>query len=150
MIKTLKLPSEMFTSMFSNQVIEPGINYVMSPYVIMDGNAYYIVLTEEAVMIEDLEKDMKLLINHWFYIPENFDASSLCHALRQKGLSQSAGPGSKLKSLYTIFTTTACNASCAYCFEKGCDVLTMDDATAEKTADYILRTSRRNYPVTLK
>ena len=150
MIKLLKLPNDLFINMFSHQVIEPGINYVLSPYVIKDENAYYNVLSEEAVLIDDLEKDKRTLINHWFYIPDGFDTSSLCHTLRQKSLLQTGGPGSRLKSLYTIFTTTACNASCNYCFEKGCDVLTMDDNIAEKTADYIIRTSRRNYPVTLK
>ena len=127
MIKLLKLPNDLFINTFSHQVIEPGINYVLSPYVIKDENAYYNVLSEEAVLIDDLEKDKRTLINHWFYIPDGFDTSSLCHTLRQKSLLQAGGPGSRLKSLYTIFTTTACNASCEYCFEKGCDILTMEE-----------------------
>ena len=37
-----------------------------------------------------------------------------------------------------ILTTTACNARCDYCYEKDVPVLTMDGATAEQTARFLL------------
>ena len=40
---------------------------------------------------------------------------------------------------YRILTTTACNARCSYCYEKGTALSTMDPDTAEKTAGLIIR-----------
>ena len=39
---------------------------------------------------------------------------------------------------YRILTTTACNAKCPYCYEKGIPVKTMTPLTAEKVADFVL------------
>lgn len=44
--------------------------------------------------------------------------------------------------MYTILTTTACNASCPYCYESRWAVKTMDDDTAELAARYILDDSK--------
>ena len=41
---------------------------------------------------------------------------------------------------YTIFPTTACNAQCAYCFENGYLIRTMDEKTARATATFIDQT----------
>lgn len=38
---------------------------------------------------------------------------------------------------FRILTTTACNASCAYCYERGTQILTMNRETAEQTAHFI-------------
>lgn len=40
---------------------------------------------------------------------------------------------------YQIFVTTACNARCAYCYEKGIRGACMDERTAEQTARYIIQ-----------
>ena len=40
---------------------------------------------------------------------------------------------------YRILTTTACNARCSYCYEKGAALSTLDPDTAEKTAGLIIR-----------
>lgn len=36
-----------------------------------------------------------------------------------------------------VLTTTACNAGCAYCYEKGAPILTMTPETAEQTAAFL-------------
>ena len=41
------------------------------------------------------------------------------------------------KNGYIIFTTTACNARCYYCFEHGYVPVTMTEETARKAAEYI-------------
>ena len=45
---------------------------------------------------------------------------------------------------YTIFTTTACNARCDYCFEKGCSIKYMSMETAEKIVSFIKEHSKNN------
>ena len=42
------------------------------------------------------------------------------------------------KRFYRILTTTACNARCFYCYEKGFPIQTMDDKTANDVADFII------------
>ena len=122
------------------QEIEPDLEYIESPYLIKYDKAIFNSLTREAVVVEDPTKELSYLISHWFYIPKGLDVSSLYHLIRQRLLKSEKGPGSFLKESYTIFTTTACNASCPYCFEKGFDILTMSDKTAEDVASYILST----------
>lgn len=145
-MKTINAPDKFVGTTLGVQTVEPDVTYAENPYVIKNGNSYYNVLTREAVIVENVAEDMPSLISRWFYIPKDFDASSLCHLIRQRNLAIENGPGSSVKHSYTIFTTTGCNASCSYCFEKGIDVLTMSEKTAEDVADYILQTrnSRRD------
>lgn len=44
---------------------------------------------------------------------------------------------------YTIFTTMACNARCAYCYEKGRPQVPMTSKTANEVADYIIRSAQK-------
>lgn len=39
---------------------------------------------------------------------------------------------------YRVLTTTACNARCTYCYEKGVQTFNMNLATADKVADFIV------------
>lgn len=39
--------------------------------------------------------------------------------------------------VFRILTTTACNASCSYCYERGTQLVVMNDDTAEQTAAFI-------------
>ena len=132
------------------QEIERDLTYVESPYLIKYENTLYNSVTREAVVVENIADDIDYLIRAWFYIPKGFDASSLPYLVRQRRLKTENGPGSNLKHSYTIFTTTACNASCSYCFEKGYDILTMSEKTAEDVASYILRTRNRTRPTNIE
>ena len=139
-MKTLQKPYRYVTANLPLQHIEEGVEYVRSRYLIEVDNALYNPLTEEAVLVENLEEDREYLIKHWFYIPNDMDLSSVSRVLRQKYLSNNSGPGSRLKKSYVIFVTTTCNASCTYCFEKNFKPITMTEDTALKVADYIKRT----------
>ncbi len=93
------------------------------------------VTAEEAAGNGELEE----LIRAYYLVPEGKDECAfymgvfrIMHAMvRRKGI---AG--------YTILPTTACNARCVYCFEEGRPQTTMTQETAEKTAEYIIRTRR--------
>ena len=139
-----------FGARLGTQTAEPGLTYMLNPCVIADGPAWYNPLTGEAVVVEDPKADFPKLVQKWFFVPQNFDIKSMTHWIRQKTLSDTASVGRTPKTSYTIFTTTACNASCSYCFEKGMETITMSDKTAEDVADYIIKTRNRNVMTTLK
>ena len=149
-MKTLKEPNKKYVGVLLTQRIESGLEYVESPYIVKNDNLFFNTLTAEAVLVEDEKKDRPELIRRWFYIPKGMDPSTLAHLIRQKDLLIYSGPGSNKKSLYTIFTTTACNASCSYCFEKGYDIYTMDLETADKVSDYIIETRDKRGPIQIK
>ena len=149
-MKTLKEPNKKYVGVLLTQRIESGLEYVESPYIVKVGNAYYNTLTAEAILVEDENRDKSELIRRWYYLPKDLDPSSMAYLIRQKDLLIYSGPGSNKKSLYTIFTTTACNAGCSYCFEKGYDIYTMNLDTADKVSNYILRTRDTRGPIRLK
>lgn len=76
------------------------------------------------------------LIKKWFLVPEEHDDLKLSDTVvffaRQANTNRSI-------TNYNIFTTTACNARCYYCFEAGTRVSTMSPETAAATAEYIIK-----------
>ena len=146
----LNEPDKFVVGQLGQQLIEKDLEYFKSPYVIQYENTFFNTLTGEAVLVEDIEKDISYLIRSWFYVPKFVDTSSLAHLIRQKRLYSSTGPGSYTKSLYVIFTTTACNAACTYCFEKGYETITMSDETADDVARYVEKTRDKNQTTYLK
>lgn len=126
------------------QRAEPGRHYKENPCLIKEENAWYNPLTGEAVLVEDPAGDLPELVRRWYYVPEDFDNKAAAHLIRQKTLADTRVMGRPSIGSYTIFTTTACNAACSYCFEKNMKTLTMSDETALEVAKYIARTRRRN------
>lgn len=147
-MKILKRANASRLELIGYQSPEPGVKYVPNPCLIQEGNAVFNPITEEAILIEDIQKDRRALVNGWYLVPEWFDVVSVAHMMRQKQMATMAKPHGKTG--YTIFTTTACNAHCEYCFEKGYDVLTMSEETAHQVADYILKTCRKNGAISIK
>lgn len=148
-MKTLKEPYNNFVYTLSMQIPDPHTKYIQNPYVVKDGDAVFNCLTGEAVLMEGNESNLEL-IRRWFLIPEDISMRTLMYTLDQTRLREVSRPGSNLKTLYTIFTTTKCNASCSYCFERGCEQKDMNDGTARDVADYILRTHSKSNPITIK
>lgn len=139
MIKVLNAPNG-FMTLLGVQHPEPGVTYKENPFLIKEGNAWYNPLTGEAIYVDDPVKERVRLVRKWFYIPQDFDPKSAAHIIRQKIFTNRAMPVKRGKTSYVIFTTTACNASCVYCFEKGMKVLTMSDEVALDVAKYIEKT----------
>lgn len=150
-MKIIKKIKDYIYNTIGLQNVENDIEYVKSQYVIEDGNAIYNTITGEAILIEDLEKDKNYLISHWFFVPKDMDICSISHLIRQKRLFASKNSLKyNKKNLYVIFTTTACNAACSYCFEKDYDIYTMSEKTALDVANYIEKTADKTKPITLK
>ena len=83
----------------------------------------------EGALREELRKK-------WFLVPADLDQHAAALELR-KTLQTMEPPANRLKK-YTVFTTTACNARCFYCYEKDWTPRTMDPETADRLADYML------------
>lgn len=77
------------------------------------------------------------LIEKRFFVPTEHDDFGLAReALEMAKLFQKAD---KL-AVFTVFTTTDCNARCFYCYELGAKRMPMTAETAQDAAAYILRT----------
>ena len=76
-------------------------------------------------------------IRHWFVVPHSFDEQKLIRQLQDK-LKENDGGKARITK-YTVFTTTACNANCYYCFENGqCSAAFMDEEVAQKLSQHIV------------
>lgn len=83
--------------------------------------------------IENNDKDIDNLIKQGILVDNNHDEKKLVDASRAR---RTYGE----KSAYLrILTTTACNARCSYCYEKGFKTETMNDETADAVIKYILK-----------
>ena len=129
-------------AIIGDQKIEKGVSYTLAPYLIISGNRIFNPLTESAVLVENMEKDKAALVRGWYLVPVGFDVVSMAHMIRQRQLSALSIPTTKTG--YTVFTTTACNAHCEYCFEKDYKWITMTEETAEEVARYITRSRSKN------
>lgn len=78
---------------------------------------------------------LRTLIPRWFLRPENSDDMALADQVRQ--IVERFGKKETAATKYKIFTTTACNARCFYCYETGWKKTTMSEQTARDTAKYI-------------
>lgn len=136
-------------SVLGQQTIEPNVVYAPIPGLIQEGPILFNPLTEEAIIVEDAEKERKSLVQKWYLVPQRFDVKTAAHCMRQKQLALNNAPGIARRT-YTIFTTTACNAACKYCFERNLDRITMSDETALRTARYIEKTRTKRQAVRLR
>lgn len=148
-MKILRKANPVKVQVLGHQHPEPGIRYVLNPCLIVEGNAIFNPLTEEAVLVTDEARDKQALARGWYLIPEGTDIRAMTHMVRQKELDTITAPGGP-KYGYTIFTTTGCNARCEYCFEKDMEVITMSEKTARDVADYIVKTHWKNGTVKIR
>ncbi len=80
------------------------------------------------------------LILNWVLVPIGYDELKLCDDLYN---TLQCFENHKDITTYTILTTTACNARCFYCYEKGISTITMTDDIAHEVAKYITEKSAR-------
>ena len=67
--------------------------------------------------------------------------------LEEELLLESSGQEARSGGFFRILTTTDCNAACPYCYENRSNVRTMDEETAHKTAEFIMRHSLEKGPI---
>lgn len=79
---------------------------------------------------------IQLLIEKYFLVPLEHDDVKLCDQLREITKKFDTD---QILTMYTIVTTTACNARCFYCFEAGAETTFMSEKTSNSVADYIIK-----------
>lgn len=89
---------------------------------------------------------IQVLWAHWFLVHYEFDEKYFSDSFKEK--VKRLLP-SKFLTRYTIFTTSACNARCYYCFETKKNCSYMDSITANKVAEFI-KNNCGNHEVSLK
>ena len=120
-----------------------GSDYRMLKYVIdkevEEGYLLLNTFTKELLLLTREEYDNRLENEHlrqnWFVVPDRTDERELVKLVRLIVASQQG----IYINRYKVLTTTECNARCFYCYEHGCAKLTMDEETAQKTAEYIIK-----------
>lgn len=87
------------------------------------------------------------LIGHHFLVPQHTDMVQVLAQGRKKGRENYIRKSNLIEGYYgyAIFTTTACNARCFYCYEKGYPHHSMTPQTALDTAHFIEQNYRKNH-----
>jgi len=97
---------------------------------------------DEKLVIDSLptlySEKMDALIDNYFLVPTDFDEHQKVQGI--KVLLRRLDDVKSKTSInhYTILPTTACNAQCHYCFEKGITPITMSEQTAEEVVHFIV------------
>ena len=141
-MEVLKQPNKFVTQTLGLQTAEPGIQYRLSRFVIVEGDAMHNSLTGEALR----GADEAAQIARWFKVPADMDEAMLAYQIRQKFLRTSKASTASTHQRYVIMLTTACNAACTYCYEQGIKIMHMTEQTARDVADYIIRHSNPTVP----
>lgn len=77
------------------------------------------------------EMAMEMLTAKGLYVPEEFDETAKIAEDRAAGIND---PN---KKCFRIWPTSACNAQCYYCYEKGIEAISMDTDTADAVVKYM-------------
>ena len=89
-------------------------------------------------------EEEQTLVKKGILVPEGTDEKSLIHQDRANGILHSK------ENLIRLWTTSACNARCYYCFEKGIAPVTMTEATADQVIAFILPMLQEGGTLTLE
>lgn len=148
-MKTLREPDKYVAKYLGTQKEEYGVKYKLNPYLIETDGAVYNAFTGEVILTDGDDTNAEF-IRRWFLIPETYDVKTLTDVIYRSRCRFLPERTDCPKRLYVIFTTTACNASCSYCFEKGYKHVTMSEKIALDVADYIIATCNKKETIRIK
>lgn len=123
----------------------PGVEYAEHEYITRVGDTVYNALTGEIAVVD--ENDRAEMVRRWFLAPTGMNLAGLAHLTRQAAHSMKS---SRWINRYVIFTTTGCNGSCEYCFQKDIEPLAMSEETAADVANWILQHANPGLMINLR
>lgn len=135
-----------FDYLLTEQVPEGLLVYQASlcDLVLLEGDEQALLRSE--VFPDDPSETLRWLLEHRFLVPADHDDYSFCRNVRAGArLVRRLTNEEEGYSGFTILTTTACNARCFYCFEKGVQPETMTLETAAAVADFILKEGKQKH-----
>ena len=142
-MKVITAPTEVISSFIKKENYDESRSWSTGVFCISldvtGGSLLYNTLSGEMVFLETGEWPCSYLASHGFIVPSGKDEQKQCDELRSTLRFVQDAKTSGFNT-YTILPTSDCNARCFYCYELGCEKMTMTPADAEKVADYILRT----------
>ena len=96
---------------------------------------------EETELLESLPADyspnMDVFIKNYYIVPVEFDEHQKVVGIRELFRKLEDAERGKALNVFTILPTTACNARCWYCFEKGIEPVSMSEQTADDVVAFI-------------
>ena len=152
-MRTVAEPKLRLDYLWSKPAVREGEIFRLMRYVIrFDHNGQVLLhnaVTGQLILLDRNEKElletlpcayadgMDPLIDLHFLVPADTDEHKQVAGFRNllRRLEDNKSDGSITQ--YTILPTTACNARCCYCFEKGIQPMTMSEQTAVDTAAFI-------------
>ena len=148
-MRTIREMAKPLPGLLGRQRLTPGETYRLLHFVVQqpvdEGLLLYNVLTKAVVVLDPEEARLLAadpasvpgLVESWFVVPQSHDDRRLAQEVR--AVARMLQPPVRRIAVYTILTTTDCNARCFYCYEKGRSQIPMRDETAVATAAYIVR-----------
>ena len=148
-MKLLQEKASILSGLLKDQRLQEGESYRLMHFVVQlpveEGLLLYHVMTravvlltpEEAKRMTDNPGSVPGLVAQWFAVPPGHDDRKLAREVRAVGKMLEKKP--KGITSYTILTTTDCNARCFYCYEKGRNRIPMQEETARKVVDFIIK-----------
>ena len=152
-MRTIVEPKQHIAALWSKPEVRNGETFRMMRYVLRvdhDGKVLlHNVVTGQLVVLDQEEADilnrlplaycpvLEALVNEHYLVPENYDEHQQVVNLRiilRKLADIRQGSG---LTLFTILPTTACNARCYYCFERGIEAATMTENIANEVIKFI-------------
>lgn len=102
----------------------------------------FLSVSERGVLPADGSADF--FFEERFLVPAGFQEEQVTDAVLDIARLLASQESGWYRSL-TVFTTTDCNARCFYCYENGCEKMTMSEETADRIADEILKHTKRDF-----
>ena len=152
---TIVEPKEAIAKLWGKQKVRESDTYRLMRYVLRVDHEGKVLLhncvTGQLVVLDQEEADaleklptpytpvMEQLVTEHYLVPETFDEHGQTVNLRNILWKMTEARQPKEVTSYMILPTTACNARCWYCFEKGVKPVTMTEETANDVVDFIER-----------
>ena len=145
-MKTIHSSTSIPAALFGKQKLKDATKYRLTTHCVQveseDGTLYFHTMTGAMLLLEQgdlIQEQEKALVADWFLVPIEHDEMKQLRKLR--ALMHAVQSKSKKKNHFTVLSTTDCNARCFYCYEMGCQRITMSEQTARDVGTYIVRES---------
>lgn len=143
-MEIIKTIEDNIYDIIGHQRFDSTVEYVESQYVVKekseDGEEFWHnTFTGEIISIKTNEVlDTEYLVKHWWLFEKTIDQYSYARFIYKQCIRDKNYNELKLRNgTYIIVTTTACNANCWYCYEKGQKIQHMTKETSLDVAKFI-------------